>query len=59
MAASTAGRWTTRAANTQRDRHRAPSRRQLPRRVVAYVPTERISEFVDEPVYGVLKVEPI
>ena len=28
-------------------------------RVLAYVPVERISEFVDEPIYGVLEVEPV
>jgi hypothetical protein len=28
-------------------------------RVLAYVPVERISEFVDGPIYGVLEAEPV
>jgi hypothetical protein len=28
-------------------------------KVLAYLPTERISEFVDEPRYGMLEVEPV
>jgi hypothetical protein len=37
----------------------ADSSARQPARVTAVVPIERIAEFVDEPLYGVLEVEPL